>query len=57
MSFTDKDREMLIRVDERSVHIDKKLEDHLTAHRWAKRGVFGAVCSFIVGLILWIIKG
>lgn len=48
--FTKEDRELLIRVDERTKAIDEKIETHLSFHKWVNRvfivTVFGGVISF-----------
>jgi hypothetical protein len=50
------DRELLIRLDERTISIEKKLDTHLAAHRWFNRCGLAAVISAVVGTFFALVK-
>ena len=43
-------KELLIRIDERTCHMQKVLQDHLDGHRKARLAWIGALCSGAVAL-------
>ena len=58
MSNTGKetDRELLVRIDERTCHIQKVVENHLKSHEKTRLAFFGAVTSGIVALCTTVVQ-